>query len=84
MLFLQLTMRYGLEAGFILDRQWFWLRGEMERTKRPDLLMLAWVFVEAEVPYAIIGSGALRIHHSELRTALDIDVAVAAKAPCRF
>jgi hypothetical protein len=26
-------MRNGLAEGFILDRQWFWLRGEMERTK---------------------------------------------------
>jgi hypothetical protein len=40
-------MRNGLEQGFILDRQWFWLRGEMERTKRPALLALAWVFAEA-------------------------------------
>lgn len=38
----------GLEEGFILDRQWFWLRGEMERTKRPALLALARVFAEIE------------------------------------
>ena len=68
----------GLEAGFILDRQWYWLRGEMERTKRPALLALARVFAEAAVPYAIIGGVALQVHHTEPRTTLDIDVAVAA------
>lgn len=67
----------GLEEGFILDRQWFWLRGEMERTKRPALLALARVFTEAGVPYAIIGGIALQVHQSEPRTTLDIDVAVA-------
>ncbi len=71
-------MSHGLEAGFILDRQWFWLRGEMERTKRPTLLALARVFAEAEVPYAIIGGVALQVHQAEPRTTLDIDVAVAA------
>jgi hypothetical protein len=67
----------GLEEGFILDRQWFWLRGEMERTKRPALLTLARVLAEADVPYAIIGGIALQVHQSEPRTTLDIDVAVA-------
>jgi len=62
----------------MLDRQWFWLRGEMERTKRPDLLALARVFAAAEVPYAIIGGVALQVHQAEPRTTLDIDVAVAA------
>jgi hypothetical protein len=71
-------MSHGLEAGFTLDRQWFWLRGEMERTKRPALLALARVFAEAEVPYAIIGGVALQVHQAEPRTTLDIDVAVAA------
>ena len=66
-------MPKGLEEGFILDRQWFWLRGEMERTKRPALLALARVFAEAGVPYAIIGGIALQVHQSELRTTLDID-----------
>ena len=61
-----------------MDRQWFWLRGEMERTKRPALLALARAFAEAEVPYAIIGGVALQVHHAEPRTTLDIDVAVAA------
>jgi hypothetical protein len=70
-------MWHGLEAGFILDRQWYWLRGEMERTKRPALLALARIFAEAEVPYAIIGGVALQIRQTEPRTTLDIDVAVA-------
>ena len=68
----------GLAAGFMLDRQWYWLRGEMERTKRPALLALARLFAEAEVPYAIIGGVARQVHHAEPRTTLDIDVAVAA------
>jgi hypothetical protein len=70
--------RNGLEEGFMLDRQWFWLRGEMERTKRPALLALARVFAEADMPYAIIGGIALQVHQAEPRTTLDIDVAVAA------
>jgi hypothetical protein len=69
-------MPHGLEAGFLLDRQWFWLRGEMERTKRPALLALARVFAEANVSYAIIGGVALQVHQAEPRTTLDIDVAV--------
>jgi hypothetical protein len=67
----------GLEEGFILDRQWFWLRGEMERTKRLALLALARVFAEARVPYAISGGIALQVHQVEPRTTLDIGVAVA-------
>jgi hypothetical protein len=66
-----------LETGFLLDRQWFWLRGEMERTKRPALLALARILTEARVSYAIIGGVALQIHQTEPRTTLDIDVAVA-------
>jgi hypothetical protein len=69
-----------IEEGFILDRQWFWLRGEMERTKRPALLALARIFAEAGVPYAIIGGIALQVHQAEPRTTLDIDVAVVAYA----
>jgi hypothetical protein len=71
-------VRKRLAEGFMLDRQWFWLRGEMERTKRPALLALAQVFAAAEVPYAIIGGIALQVHQAEPRTTLDIDVAVAA------
>lgn len=67
----------GIETGFLLDRQWYWLRGEMERTKRPALLALARIFAEANVPYAIIGGVALQLHQTEPRTTLDIDVAVA-------
>jgi hypothetical protein len=70
--------RHGLEIGFLLDQQWFWLRGKMERTKRPALLTLARIFAEAGVPYAIIGGVALQVHHPEPRTTLDIDVAVIA------
>lgn len=70
-------MTHGLETGFLLDRQWFWLRGEMERTKRPALLALARVFADVQLPYAIIGGIALQVHQSEPRTTLDIDVAVA-------
>jgi hypothetical protein len=71
-------MQNRLEEGFMLDRQWFWLRGEMERTKRPALLALARIFAETEVPYAIIGGIALQVHQAEPRTTLDIDVAVVA------
>jgi hypothetical protein len=70
-------MPKGLEEGFKLDRQWFWLRGEMERTKRPALLALARVFAEAGVPYATIGGIALQVHQAELRTTLDIGAIVA-------
>ena len=66
----------GLETGFTLDRQWYWLRGEMERTKRPALLALARVFAAAQVPYAIIDGVALQVHQTEPRTTLDIDIAV--------
>ena len=68
----------GLETGFILDRQWFRLQGEMERTKRPALLALARVLADTETSYAIIGGVALQTHQAEPRTTLDIDVAVAA------
>ena len=70
-------IRNGIETGFVLDLQWYWLRGEMERTKRPALLALAQIFAEADVPYAIIGGVALQFHQTEPRTTLDIDVAVA-------
>src|ERR1041384_7094711 len=67
---------HGLEVGFQLDRQWHALRGEMENSKRPALLMLARVLAEAGTPYAIIGGVALQIHQAEPRTTLDIDLAV--------
>jgi hypothetical protein len=73
-------VRSGLDNGFLLDRQWHWLRREMAHTKRPALLALCRVLGEAHVPYAIIGGVALQIHQQEPRTTLDIDVAVAGRA----
>jgi hypothetical protein len=66
----------GLEVGFLLDRQWHALRGEMNTTKRPALVMLARVLADARTPYAIIDGVALQIHQSDPRTTLDIDLAV--------
>ncbi len=68
----------GLDIGFVLDRQWHALRGEMETTKRPALIALARVLAETATPYAIIGGIALQVHRSEPRTTLGIDLAV----PC--
>jgi hypothetical protein len=48
-------MMTGLAAGFLLDRQWHWLRGEIEQSKRPALLALARVLADVKIPYAIIG-----------------------------
>lgn len=67
---------HGLRTGFLLDRQWHLLRGEMERTKRPALLALATVLAHASTPYAIIGGVALQVHQEEPRTTLDVDLAV--------
>jgi hypothetical protein len=69
---------HGLEIGFLLDRQRHALRGEMDRTKRPALLMLASVLEVSGTPYAIVGGVALQIHQAEPRTTLDIDLAVPA------
>ena len=66
----------GIEVGFLLDRQWHVLRGEMESTKRVALVTLARVLETAGTPYAIIGGVALQIHQAEPRTTLDIDLAV--------
>lgn len=66
----------GLDIGFLLDRQWHALRGEMETTKRPALMALARVLADAATPYAIIGGIALQVHRAEPRTTLDIDLAV--------
>jgi hypothetical protein len=71
-----LTITRGLEAGFLLDRQWHLLRGEMEGTKRPTLMLLARVLAEEGVPYAIIRGVALQVHQADPRTTLDIDLAV--------
>ena len=67
---------HPLHVGFLLDRQWHALRGEMDTTKRPALLTLARVLNGARTPYAIIGGVALQIHQAEPRTTLDIDLAV--------
>jgi hypothetical protein len=67
---------YGLETGFLLDRQWHVLRGEMEATKRPALISLARVLAATNTPYAVIGGVALQVHQTEPRTTLDIDIAV--------
>ena len=66
----------GLTAGFMLDRQWHWLRGEMDQTKRPALLALGRILAAEDVPYAIIGGLAVQVHQREPRTTLDIDIAV--------
>jgi len=66
----------GLTIGFLLDRQWHVLKGEMETSKRPALVALARVLADTATPYAIIGGVALQVHRSEPRTTLDIDVAV--------
>lgn len=66
----------GLEVGFLLDRQWHTLRGEMESTKRPALVALAALLERSGVSYAIIGGVALQVHQEEPRTTLDIDLAV--------
>jgi hypothetical protein len=73
-------MSAGLSAGFMLDRQWHWLRGEMDRTKKPTLLSLGRILNESRIPYAIIGGIAVQIHHPEPRTTLDIDLAVLSRA----
>ena len=69
-------MTRGLEIGFLLDRQWHALRGEMETTKRPAIMALARVLADTATPYAIIGGIALQVHRAEPRTTLDIDLAV--------
>src|SRR5258708_26009979 len=66
----------GLTAGFLLDRQWHWLRGEMDQSKKPALLALCRVLADEQVVYAIIRGLALQVHQREPRTTLDIDVAV--------
>jgi len=69
-------MTSGLSAGFMLDRQWHWLRGEMETTKKPTLLALGRILNESRIPYAIIGGVAVQIHHPDPRTTLHVDIAV--------
>jgi hypothetical protein len=69
-------MARGLEIGFLLDRLWHTLRGEMETTKRPALLALARVMAQTGTPYAIIGGVALQGHQADPRTTVDIGLAV--------
>ena len=69
-------MESRLEIGFELDRRWHLLRGEMDSTKKPDLLALASILASTGTPYAVIGGVALQIHQAEPRTMLDIDLAV--------
>jgi hypothetical protein len=70
-------MGSSLETGFLLDRRWHWLRGEMERSKEPDLALLVSILEGHGVAYAVIGGVALQVHQREPRTTLDIDVAIA-------
>ena len=72
--------RTGIETGFLLDQQWHLLRGEMERSKEPALLLIGRILAEADVPYAVIGGLALQIHQPEPRTTLDIELAVLSRA----
>jgi hypothetical protein len=60
----------------MLDRQWHWLRGEMETTKKPALLALGSVLDESAIAWAIIGGVADQVHHPEPRTTLDVGIAV--------
>jgi hypothetical protein len=66
----------SLRAAFLLDRRWHWMRGEMERSKEPDLAAVAAILAEHGISYAVIGGVALQIHQREPRTTLDIDIAV--------
>jgi hypothetical protein len=66
----------GLEIGFLLDRQWHWMRNGMEQTKKPALLAVGRVLFETRTPYALIGGLALQVHQEEPRTTVDIDLAV--------
>jgi hypothetical protein len=69
-------MESRLEIGFELDRRWHLLRGEMDSSKKPDLVALATILASSETAYAVIGGVALQIHQAEPRTTLDIDLAV--------
>lgn len=69
-------MESRLDIGFKLDRRWHLLKGEMDSSKKPDLLAIATILATARTPYAIIDGVALQIHQAEPRTTLDIDLAV--------
>ena len=61
----------SLQAGFLPDRRWHWLRGEVDRSKEPDLAALISVLSSSGVSYAVIGGVALQIHQKEPRTTID-------------
>ena len=69
-------MASRLDIGFELDRRWHLLRGEMDSSKKPDLLAVATILATAGARYAIIGGVALQIHQAEPCTTLDIELAV--------
>ena len=73
-------MRTGIETGFLLDQLWHLLRGEMDRSKEPALLLVGRIFSDAGIRYAIISRVALQIHQPEPRTTLDIDLAVLSRS----
>ena len=52
----------------------------MDQSKKPALYLLARIFGQERVPYAIIGGIAMQVHQEEPRTTLDIDVAVLDRA----
>ncbi len=66
----------ALQIGFLLDRRYHWLRGEMDTTKEPALIALARVLNGHGVPWTIIGGIAAQMHLEEPRTTLDIAVAI--------
>ena len=66
----------SLETGFLLDRRWHWMRGEMETSKEPDLALLARILSEQNVTYAVIGGVALQAHQHDPRSTLDIELGV--------
>jgi len=72
--------RTGIETGFLLDQLWHLLRGEMDRSKEPALLLVGRIFADSGVPYAVIRGIALQVHQPEPRTTLDIDLAVLSRA----
>lgn len=69
-------MESRLDIGFELDRRWHLLRGEMDSSKKPDLLAVATILATTGTPYALIRGVALQMHQEEPRTTLDIDLAV--------
>jgi hypothetical protein len=67
-------------TGYLLDRRWHWLRGEVERSKEPDLSLLIGLLTETGTVYAVIGGVALQVRQEEPRTTLDVDVALRSRA----